>query len=74
MKADREIPESSRFEFLEKILANNFALSEAEENTSGPLNKGSIADLPLSRRLIAILQKLREPSYWEVIDSFVLVP
>ena len=37
-KTGKEIPESSRFEFLEKFLANNFALSDAEDNTSGPLN------------------------------------
>ena len=38
-KTGKEIPESSRFEFLEKVLANNFALSDAEGNTSGPLNR-----------------------------------
>ena len=41
----KEIPESSRLEFLEKFSANNFALSDAEANTSGLLNKGGIADL-----------------------------
>ena len=45
-KAGKEIPKSSRLEFLEKFLANNFALSDAEDNTSGPLNRGGIADLP----------------------------
>ena len=30
----KEIPESSRFEFLEKFLANNFALSDAENSKS----------------------------------------
>ena len=34
----KEIPESSRLEFLEKFLANNFALSDAEDNTSRLLN------------------------------------
>ena len=68
-----EIPESSRFEFLEKVLANNFALSDAEDNTSGPFNRGGIADLPLLRTLLAICQKSREPCFWEVMDSFVLV-
>ena len=29
-KTGREIPDSSRLEFLEKFLANNFALSDAE--------------------------------------------
>ena len=38
----KEIPESSRLEFLEKYLANSFALSDAENNTSGPLNRGGI--------------------------------
>ena len=32
----KEIPESSRLEFLEKFSANNFVLSDAEENTSKP--------------------------------------
>ena len=43
----KEIPESSRLEFLEKFLANNFALSDAEDNTSIPLTRGGIVDLPL---------------------------
>ena len=73
-KAGKEIPESSRLELLEKCLANNFALSDAEDNTSGPLNRGGIPDLPsLLRALLAIHQKSREPSFWEVMDSFVLV-
>ena len=72
-KKGKEIPESSRFEFSEKFLANNFALSDAEDNTSGPLNRGGIADLPLLRILLAICQKSREPSCWEVMNSFVLV-
>ena len=41
-KTGKEIPESSRLEFLEKFLAYNFALSEAEDNTPEPLNKGGI--------------------------------
>ena len=52
----KEIPESSRLEFLEKFSANNFALSDAEHNSYRPLNRGSIADLPLLRILLAILQ------------------
>ena len=36
-KADKEIPESSRLEFLEKFSESNFALSDAEDNTSGLL-------------------------------------
>ena len=66
----QEIPESSRLEFLEKFLGNNFALSDAEYNTSGPLNRGGIADIPLLRTLLAICQKSRELSFWEVMDPF----
>ena len=73
VKTHKEIPESSRFEFLEKFLANNFALSDAEDNTSGPLNRGGIADLPLLRTLLAIRQKSHKPSFREVMDYFVLV-
>ena len=47
-KTGKEIPESSRFEFLEKFLA------EGEGNNSSPLNRGGIADLPLLRTLLAI--------------------
>ena len=72
-KTGKETPESSRLEFLEKFPANNFALSDAEDNTSGPLNRGGIADLPLLRTLLAIRQKSGEPSCWEVMDSFVLL-
>ena len=50
-KTGKETPESSRLEFLEKFSASNFALSDAEDNTSGPLNRGGIADLPLLRTL-----------------------
>ena len=53
----KEIPESSRLELLEKNFANNFALIDAEDNTSGPLNRTDIADLSLLRTLLAILQK-----------------
>ena len=50
---------------MEKFSANNFALSDAEDNTSSPLNRGGIADLPLLRTLLA--------SFWEVMNSFVLL-
>ena len=53
-KTGKEIPESSRLEFKEKFSANNFALSGAEDNTSGPLNRGGRADLLLLRTLLAI--------------------
>ena len=69
----KEIPESSRLEFLEKLSANNFALSDVEDNTSGLLNRGDIADLLLLRTLLAICQKSQEPNFWEVMDSFVFL-
>ena len=72
-KTGKEIPKSSRLGFIEKFSASNFALSDAEDNTSEPLNKGGIADLPLLRKLLAICQKSREPSFWEEMDSFVLL-
>ena len=55
-KTGKETLESSRLEFLQKFSANNFTLSDAEDNTSGPLDRG-IADLPLLRKLLAIRQK-----------------
>ena len=72
-KTGKETPESSRLEFKEQFSANNFALSDAEDNTSGRLNREGIADLPLLRTLLAICQKSPEPSFWEVMDSFVLL-
>ena len=64
---------SSRLEFLEKSLPNNFALSDAEDNTSRSLNRTGIVDLLLLRELLAIHQKSWEPSFWKVMDSFVLL-
>ena len=72
-KIGKEIPESLRLEFLEKFLANNFALSDAEDNTSLLLNRGDIADLPLLKTLLAFHQKSRESSFLEMMNSFVLV-
>ena len=72
-KTGKEIPKSSRLEFLEKFSANNFPLSDVEENTSWPLNRGGIVNLPLLRTLLAIHQKSREPSFWEVTDSSFII-
>ena len=72
-KPGKEIPESSRLELFEKFSANNFALSDAEENTSRLLNRGDIADLTLLRTLLAICQNFLEPSFWEVMDSLDLL-
>ena len=62
-KAGKEIPE-----LLEKLLANNFALWDAEDNTPGLLNRRGIADLRLFRTLLAIHQKSQEPCFCEVMD------
>ena len=72
-KTGKGIPELSRLEFTEKFSTNNLALSDAEDNTSGLLNRGGIADLPLLRTLLAIPQKSQEPGFWEVMGSFVLL-
>ena len=72
-KTGKGIPKSLRLELLEKLLVNNFTLSDPEDNTSGLLNREGIADLPLLRTLLAIRQKSQEPSFWEVMNSFVLV-
>ena len=57
-KTDKEIPESSRLEFLEKFSAKNFALSDAEDNMSGLLNRTGVVDLFVLRTLLAIHQKV----------------
>ena len=72
-KTGKEIPKSSRLEFLEKFSGNNFALSDAEDNTSSPLNRAGMADLPLLRTLLTICQNSLELSFWEVMDSFVVL-
>ena len=56
-KTGKEKPQPSRLEFLGKISANNFAVSDAEDNTSGPLSRGSIADLFFLRALLALCQE-----------------
>ena len=58
-KTGKEIPKCWRLEFLEKFLANNFALSDAEDHTSGLLN----SRLSFWRTLLAICKKSREPSF-----------
>ena len=57
-KTGKEMPESSKLEFLVKFSANK---SDTYDNTSGSLNRGGVADLPLFRTLLAIHQKSREP-------------
>ena len=59
-KTGKEIPKSSRLEFSEKFSAYNFALLDAEDNTSRPLNRGGIADLPFLKTLF----------YWQFTKSY----
>ena len=63
-KTGTEIPKLSIIGLLKKVLANNFALSEAEDNTTRSLNRVSIADLALLGTLLAMCQKSSEPSFW----------
>ena len=72
-KTGEETLKSSKLELLEKVLANKFALTDAEDNTSGLLNRRNTADLSLLRILLAIQQKSWEPSFWEVMDSFTMI-
>ena len=58
-KTGKEIPEPSRLEFLEKFLADNFVLSDAKDNTSGPLNRGGIADLTFLRTQLAKVRRAK---------------
>ena len=72
-KAGKDKPESSETEFLEKFLVKNWNLSDAEDSTSRLLSRGGILDLTLLRTLLAICCKSQEPSFWEVINCFVLL-
>ena len=57
-KKGREIPESSKLGFLEKFSVNNFAWIDADDNTSRPLYRWTIAVLSLLRTLLAIYLSL----------------
>ena len=59
--------------FRKVVSANNFALQDAEDNTSGPLNRGDIPDLPLLWTLLAIPQKSRGPRFRGVIGLFCFI-
>ena len=57
-KTSKEIPESSRLEFLEKFSANNFALSDAEDNISGSLDRGGVANISFVESTISSSSKV----------------
>ena len=67
------MPEPSKLELWGKFWANNLAISVAKDSTSGPPNRGGIADFPLLRTLLAICQKSWEQSFWEMMDSLALL-
>ena len=72
-RTGKEMPESLRLEFIEKFSGNNFALSDVQDNTSGPLRREGTEDSPSLRTLLAIRQTSGGPSLWEVMDSFALL-
>ena len=70
----KQIPESSRLEFLEKVLANNFALSDAEDNNSSLLNRGGIySRFTFVENTISNSPKVLRAKFLGVMDSFVLI-
>ena len=73
LKVGKEITAAPRFGFLDKFFENSSILSEAEDNTLGPLNRGGIIDLLWLRTLLAIGQKSWELRFWEVIVPCVLL-
>ena len=78
-KTGKEIPYSSRLEFLGKFLENYFNLSYAKGSISGLPNREDIADLPFLRTLLAIRQKFngakspKEQRSLKVMGFFVLL-
>ena len=62
-KAGKEIPVPSRSEFLEKFSWNNFALLDAEGNTSEALNRRGIADLSWNKNTISISPKFTRAKF-----------
>ena len=63
-KAYKVFSESSKLELTEKFPANNFASSDAKENTSGPLNKDSIySKLTFVENNISNSQKAKRVKY-----------
>ena len=72
-KTGKKIPQSSRLELLEKFLPKNLLYQMQKTTPSGRwLEEVCIADLLLLRTPLAIRQKSREPSFWEVMDSCFL--
>ena len=64
---------SARIRVLRKVLIKNCAFLDGEGNTSGLLRRCVISDLTLFRPVLATCCKSQEPSFWEEINSFVLL-
>ena len=62
-KIDKGILESSILQFFEKFLANNFPLSDSEDNTSRLLNRGGIADFPFLENTISNSPKVSRTKF-----------
>ena len=72
-KIGKEMPESSGLEFLEKFSMDIFALSDAEDNTSNMLNRGTSYGRFFIENTIRNSPKVPRAQFLEVMDSFVLV-
>ena len=58
---------------LRKVFSKQFALSDVEVNTTGPLNRGVMVDFSLLRTLLGIHQISLKPNFYVVIESFLLL-
>ena len=59
-KTGKEIPKSSRLEFLEKFSANNFSLSDAEANSNDSIDSSnfSVRGYLYSERILLLIYML----------------
>ena len=65
--------EDHNFWPLNRACIVDLPFSDAEDHTFWPLNRACIVDLPFLRTLLEIRQKSQESSFWEVMDSFLLL-
>ena len=62
----------SKLEFPEIFSGNSFALSNEDNNTSGPLYREGRADLSFAENTINYSPEFSKPDYWEITKCFVL--
>ena len=78
-KSGKEIPKSSRLEFLDKFLANNFALSDAEHNTSEsfdnllPESFGNLPQVPRVHFQVSVMDSIVLLAYESLAASRTLL-